>query len=134
GDAFSVNGATMLGGDVQITMQGGEVMLGLIDGAHGLTIAAGVGAVTLGPVGSFVAVDDLIVSGGVVTTAGAASTGVQSWSGGEVRLSGSFTTSGSDFTVSGPAILNGSTTITTSGGDASLDSVNGAVAGGQTFT
>jgi filamentous hemagglutinin family protein len=133
GGGFSVNGATTLAGDVQIISQGGDVMLGLIDGAHGLTITADVGDVTLGPVGSAVAVDDLTVSGGVVTTAGAASTGVQSWSGDEVRLSGTFTTAGGDFTVSGPAILNGGTTITTSGGDASLGSVDGAVAGGQSF-
>jgi len=133
GGAFSVNGATTLGGDVEIMTQGGDVMLGLIDGAHGLTIAAGSGDVTLGPVGSAVAVDDLVVSGGVVTTAGAASTGAQSWSGDAVRLSGAFTTAGGDFTVSGPATLNGATTIVTAGGDAVLGSVDGATPGGQSF-
>ena len=134
GGAFSVNGAATLSGDVSIITQGGDIMLGLVDGAHGLTIGAGAGDVILGPVGSSVAVDDLIVTGGVVTTAGASSTGDQVWSSDEVRLSGGFTTAGGDFTVSGPATLNGATTIATAGGDASLGSVNGAVAGGQAFS
>ncbi|MEH6665503.1 MAG: hypothetical protein V7678_11670, partial [Brevundimonas sp.] len=134
GGAFSVNGATTLAGDVDILTQDGDVMLGLIDGAHGLTIAAGSGDVALGPVGSAVAVDDLVVSGGVVSVAGAASTGAQSWSGDQVRLSGVFTTGGGAFTVSGPATLTGATAIVTSGGDASLGSVDGAVAGGQSFS
>ncbi|MDY6923141.1 MAG: right-handed parallel beta-helix repeat-containing protein [Pseudomonadota bacterium] len=112
-------GAVRLTGDLSIDA-GGAVNLGAVDGGYDLLIDGG--AVTLGAVGSTDALASLDVTGTTIVTAGAATTGVQTWLG-ALTLAGAY--AASDFSSGGAATLAAGTSIDASG-DTTLASVNGA--------
>ena len=93
--------------------------LGAIDGGHGL-VGDG-GAVVLGVIGSTDTLTSLDVTGATIVTAGASTTGVQSYLG-ALTLAGAY--AASNFSATGPATLAGDTAID-AGGDLTLASVNG---------
>lgn len=118
GGAFTATGAVELTGDVSIGA-GGAVNLGAVDGGHGLIIDGG--GVTLGMVGSTDALASLDVTGTTIVTAGATTTGVQTWLG-ALTLAGAY--AASDFSAGGAATLAADSTIDASG-DVTLAPVNG---------
>ncbi|MFN3932427.1 MAG: beta strand repeat-containing protein [Brevundimonas sp.] len=122
GGVFEVDsmnaGAVRLADDLSIDADG-AVTLGAIDGGHGLVVNGG--AVILGAVGSTDALTRLEGTGTTIVTAGAATTGVQSYLG-ALTLAGAY--AASDFWATGPATLAGDAAIGTSG-DTTLASVNG---------
>src|SRR5690606_30919594 len=120
---FMVSGATTLEGDAAITVAG-PLILGAVDGAHGLTIDAG-GPATLGVVGGDQALAWLDVSAADLTAIGATTAGDLRLAGQAISLSGDYATGGGDLTVVGPVILTGAVNPSTDGGGASFGTVNG---------
>ncbi|KQY85045.1 hypothetical protein ASD25_08625 [Brevundimonas sp. Root1423] len=120
GGDFTVDGVTDLNGDVAI--DGDEVALGSVDGAHDLTVVAN-GAINLGAVGSTTALASLDVSGASIISVGATTTGDQLFKAALARLSGIYS-AGGDFTVDGRTNLIGDVTI--EGDDVVLAAVDGA--------
>ncbi|MBU1383529.1 MAG: right-handed parallel beta-helix repeat-containing protein [Alphaproteobacteria bacterium] len=122
GGAFEVGslsaGPVRLADDLSIDA-GGAVTLGAIDGGHGLVVDGG--AVVLGVIGSTDTLTSLDVTGATIVTAGASTTGVQSYLG-ALTLAGAY--AASNFSATGPATLAGDTAID-AGGDLTLASVNG---------
>jgi filamentous hemagglutinin family protein len=121
GGDFTVDGATSLNGDVAV--EGDDVILASVDGAHDLTIDAE-GAVTLGAVGSTMALASLDVAGASIASQGAFASGDQAWRAATVGLSGAYA-AGGDLVVDGAAVLTGDAGLD-AGGNVVLGTVNGA--------
>jgi filamentous hemagglutinin family protein len=90
----------VIGGDSTITTGTAPIILGLVDGAHGLSLAAG--TVMLGNVGSTMPLSSLTASGGSISLASVSTTGAQSYT--------------------GPTTLGPGTTLTTAGGVVTFNS------------
>ncbi|MES2498090.1 MAG: filamentous hemagglutinin N-terminal domain-containing protein [Pseudomonadota bacterium] len=123
GAAFTVTGASQVGGATTISSGGGAVRLGEANGAQALTIAAGAGTVALGAA----SLASLDVTGAAITTAGVTTTGLQRYTG-ATSLTGSYATGGGGFTVNGATTLAGGATIATAGGDIGLGTLSGGFA------
>ncbi|NYT40295.1 filamentous hemagglutinin N-terminal domain-containing protein [Sphingomonas sp. R-74633] len=120
GTGFTVNGATTLGGTTSVTTQGGNATLGTVVGAgNGLSVNAGAGSVSLG---AATGLASLSATGASISTAGAATTGAQSYTG-ATTLGGSYTAS--SLAVNGAATLSGTTAIATGNGNVTLGAVSG---------
>jgi hypothetical protein len=142
GGDFGVTGAAQLGGATTVTTNGGQASFGgTLDGARDLTINAAAGGVNfVGAIGASQALASLLVTGGTIQTAGASTTGAQTYQG-ATSLNGNYSTQGGDFGVTGAAQLGGATTVTTNGGQASFggtldgarDLTVNATAGGASF-
>lgn len=126
GGSFAVDGATTALGAVSIVTAGGDATLGAVGGAGDLTIDAASGDVALGAVSGLAR---LAATGATISTAGAVTTGDQSYIG-ATTLSGSYTSGGGDLTIAGATILGSATAVATNGGDAALGTVTG---GGNAF-
>ncbi len=117
---FTVGGATTLDGAVSIASHGGDIVLEAVDGAHALTVDAGDGEAWLGAVGSRTALAGLSAKGGRINAAGARTSGGQSFTAADIRLTGAYATNGGGFSLIGLSRLDGPTTIATGGGTATL--------------
>jgi filamentous hemagglutinin family protein len=119
GAAFTVNGATTTVNAVSVTTAGGNASLGTVGGAGGLSVNAGTGNVTLGAV---TGIASLSATGATIATAGASTSGAQSYTG-ATTLGGSY--AASSLAVTGATTLTGTTAITTSNGNVALGTVSG---------
>ena len=122
GGSFAVNGAGTLGSATTVATGGGNASFGALGGANSLGVNAGTGNVTLGAVNGLTS---LTASGASITSAGAATSGAQLYTG-ATTLGGTYNTGGGAFAVNGSTTLGGATTIATGGGNASFASIGGA--------
>jgi len=123
----SALGAVTLAGNTSVNA--GDVALGAVNGAHGLTVDA-VRSVSLGRVGATTALTGLDVEGATIATNGATTTGAQAYAG-AVTLNGAY--SASDVSVRGGSTLAGDTAITARNGAVLLGAVDGTSVGGQSL-
>jgi filamentous hemagglutinin family protein len=100
-------------GNAAIGSANGEVDLGSVDGAFGLTIDSGTGVVMTGTIGAQAALSSLTIDAGAIDLASATTSGAQTYDG-AIDLNGSYAASG--FTALGPALLTGNTTVTVGAG------------------
>ncbi|MDG2535998.1 filamentous hemagglutinin N-terminal domain-containing protein [Sphingomonas sp. HITSZ_GF] len=119
GGGFTVNGATTLAGNTSVTT-GGNASFGTVGGTGSLGVNAGTGNVTFGAVSG---IASLSATGATIATAGAATSGAQTYNG-ATTLSGTYTAGGA-FAANGPVTLGGATSVTTTGGNASLGAIDG---------
>ncbi|MBB4838580.1 filamentous hemagglutinin family protein [Sphingomonas kyeonggiensis] len=117
---FTVSGAVTLAGATTVTTQGGNAVLGATSGLNALVVNVGTGNVTLGAASGLAS---LSVTGGTIVTAGASTSGAQSYTGATV-LGGAY--AAGSFAVNGATSLAGATTVTTTGGNVSLGNVSGS--------
>jgi len=113
---------------IDTSINNGALTLGSVDGAFGLTINAGTGAVTAGPIGAGTALASLTIGAGSISLGSVTTTGAQSYTG-TVSLNGVY--SGGSFSTSGAAVLAGATTIGATGGNIAF---GGAIDGAQSLT
>ncbi|HTS90895.1 MAG TPA: hypothetical protein VMG55_02750, partial [Stellaceae bacterium] len=115
-----------------ISTSGGVTFGSTVDGSEAaLSVSATAGTVAFnGLVGSNSPIASLIANGATISLSGASTTGVQTYTG-TVQLGGTYTTSGGNFTVNGPAQLTGPVTIDP--GAATL-TITGSVTGTANLT
>ncbi|WP_213978981.1 filamentous hemagglutinin N-terminal domain-containing protein [Sphingomonas sp. dw_22] len=119
GAGFTIDGNTTLAGNTSVATNGGPATLGALAGAHGFTVDAASGNVTLGMANGLAS---LTATGSTITTAGASTTGAQRYAG-ATTLSSAYTSGGS-FTVDGGTTLAGDTDI--AGSAIAFGTVDGA--------
>jgi filamentous hemagglutinin family protein len=109
---------------------------GTVDGSYGLTANAGSGALQfVGAVGATTPLTSLAATGNTVAAAGAATSGVQSYTGpAGITLSGTFGTTDSSVTVAGPATLGGDISIQTTGGNITFSGATSTINGDHNLT
>ncbi|MEP9360250.1 filamentous hemagglutinin N-terminal domain-containing protein [Sphingomonas sp. KR3-1] len=113
GGSFTVSGLATLAGDAEVSTGGDAISFASLDGGHNLVVDADTGAVTLGTANGLAS---LSVSGATISTAGATTTGGQSYNG-ATTLGGSYATGSDGFVVNGTATLAGTTNVSSNGGD-----------------
>jgi hypothetical protein len=127
--------AVTLGADATLTSDTGNVAFAnTIDGAHGLSVTASAGTVTVaGIIGETTALTDLSLNGhSGVTVTSIHTKGAQSYtSASTITLGGLYDTGDGTFTASGPVSLSGPTTLDPGSGSLS---VSGALTGSANLT
>ncbi len=128
-----IGGTLALSGNVALSTGAGAgdiTVVGAIDGARTLALAAGTGAIDLqGHVGDTVALAGLDASAAIIDVRNVRTTGTQSYAATLTTL-GHLTTAGGDIAVTGDAALRGDTTLASAGGDISVTGVlDGATPG-----
>ncbi|MDQ0251468.1 filamentous hemagglutinin family protein [Sphingomonas kyeonggiensis] len=122
GDWFTVSGLATLAGDTSITMTDGDIGIASLTGAHAFSASAGTRDVSIGQATGLASIT---ISADEIVTAGASTSGAQSYTGNTV-LNGAYSTNGAAFGVSGATTLAGDTSVTTAGGNASFGTLGGA--------
>ncbi|MBB4098231.1 beta strand repeat-containing protein [Sphingomonas kyeonggiensis] len=105
----------VLTGDTSLVAD--SISIGAITSTYGLTLDA-TSSVSIGQAN----LASLVATGNSILTAGVTTSGAQSYTG-NTALSGTY--NAASFAVNGATTLNGSTTVTTSGGNATLGAIGG---------
>ena len=127
--AFTENGATVLTSPVLVDTSAGNQNIvfqkaGTIDGAFGLTLTSGTGAIAIaGAVGGTTPLASLTATGGTITLSGnVTTTGPQIYTDAALDLNGASykTTVGGTFTENGATVLTGPVLVDTSAGNQNI--------------
>ena len=127
--AFTENGATVLTSPVLVDTSAGNQNIvfqkaGTIDGAFGLTLTSGTGAIAIaGAVGGTTPLASLTATGGTITLSGnVTTTGPQSYTDAALDLNGASykTTVSGTFTENGATVLTGPVLVDTSAGNQNI--------------
>jgi|GEM_PF-1060635 len=113
--ALSFAVGPVLTGDTRLTAD--SISIGAITSTYGLTLDA-TSSVSIGQAN----LASLVATGNSILTTGVTTTGAQSYTG-ATSLSGAY--NAASFDVQGATTLNGSTTVTTGGGNATLGAIGG---------
>ena len=122
GGAFTINGNTSKLGIISIATAGGDATLaGAVQGGTTLAIDAGAGNVSIGTV---TASGAITLTGSTITTAGADTSGSQTYNG-ATRLAGNYFSSQGGILVNGASTVTVATSLGTNGGNVTLGGVTG---------